>query len=271
MLCGVVLSVAGVLSFAAKAEASHAQGPYSIDVLVEGVPQPSLVSGGQTFVVGVLGASYEVRVHNQSGRRIEALVAVDGRDVITGQPIDPRSHRGYLVSPWDTVSIDGFRSSSSSVATFRFSTIPRSYAWRTGTAWGIGTIRAWVFEEAAPPLVRPRMLPYGGDDGFGQPPTSGDSRAGSAPSASAPRDMGTEYGEQRWSPVGYTVFRRQSGHANAILGVRYQSRDALIAAGILHPTWYEPPYPYEPSYPYAPFPVWYSPRPYPPPPPGYPY
>ena len=64
-------------------------------------------------------------------QRVEAVVAVDGRDVVTGQPIDPRRHRGHLVTPFGTTSIAGFRSSSASVAQFRFSTIPRSYAWRT--------------------------------------------------------------------------------------------------------------------------------------------
>jgi hypothetical protein len=87
------------------------------------------------------------------------------------------------------------------------------------------------------------------------------------PAPSAPRDMGTEYGEQRHSHAQYTSFRRQSPQASAVLGIRYQSRDALIAAGIL-PTWGEPVYPV-----YSDPVVWdgrYS-YPYAPPPNGYPY
>jgi hypothetical protein len=81
--------------------------------------------------------------------------------------------------------------------------------------------------------------------------------------------MGTEDGEQRWSPVMRTRFVRQSNSANAILGIRYQSHEALAAAGILHPVpvWNEVVlYDYDTTPHY-----WYSPRSYAPPPLGYPY
>lgn len=254
------------LLVARGAEASNTYGPYSVEILINGVPQPVYGSGGTSFVAGAYGASYQIRVHNGSGRRIEAVVAVDGRDVVTGQPVDPRRHRGYIVGPYGSASVDGFRSTAASVATFRFSTIPRSYAWRTGTAWGIGTVRVWVFEEAVPVPVMPYpTLPYG-VDGMGRRGAGGAPSAEAAPGAV--RDMGTEYGEQRWSPVSYTAFQRASGSASATLGIRYQSREALVAAGIIGPVWTP-----EPVYPVTcvgcPPPYGYYP--YAPPPPGYPY
>src|SRR5947209_18343407 len=93
-----------IVTFAASGAnaQSHAQGPYAVDVLIDGTPQPVLTSGGQAFVAGAFGAAYQIRVHNQSGRRIEAVVAVDGRDVLTGQPVNPAIHRGHIVSPWGT-------------------------------------------------------------------------------------------------------------------------------------------------------------------------
>lgn len=255
----------------AAAQGPHGQGAYSVDIVMNGQAQPVYLSGGQAFVAGVYGQAYEIRVHNRSGQRVEAVVAVDGRDVVTGQPVDPRRHRGHLVRPYGTTSVAGFRSSEAAVAQFRFSTIPQSYAWRTGTAWGIGTIRVWVFEESMPePVV---VLPHHHGPGV----RGGDGRRSASPSmddaagASAPRDMGTEYGEQRWSPVMRTHFQRQSHHANAVLGIRYQSHDALAAAGILRPVpvWQEQVVLYDES------PHWYwyhQPRPYAaPPPPGYPY
>ena len=254
-------------SSVAAAQGPHAQGAYSVDIVMNGQAQPIYLSGGQAFVAGVFGQAYEIRVHNRSGQRVEAVVAVDGRDVVTGQPVDPRRHRGHLVRPFGTTSIAGFRSSEASVAQFRFSTIPRSYAWRTGTAWGIGTIRVWVFEESMPePVV---VLPHGmpglrGGDGRSASPSMAESGA-----PSAPRDMGTEYGEQRWSPVMRTHFQRQSHHANTVLGIRYQSHDALAAAGILTPVpmWQEQVVLYD-EHPHW---YWYQPRPYAAPPPGYPY
>ena len=49
--------------------------------------------------------------------------------------------------------------------------------------------------------------------------------------------MGTAYGEQRWSPVAYTSFVRARRRANAVLGIRYNSYNALVTAGIIsYPT-----------------------------------
>lgn len=253
-----VLSLAAltILAWASEARAQHQSGPYEVQILINGVPQPVYSHGGQSFVAGAYGAAYQIRVHNRSGGRIEAVVAVDGRDVVTGQPVRPRRHRGYIVQPWSSVGIDGFRSSTASVATFRFSTIPDSYAWRTGTSWGIGTIRVWVFqEEAPPPVVVAPTLPYGGA-------APGAPRASRAPSADAesgaPQAMGTAYGEQRYSPVAYTSFTRSSRRASSVLGLRYNSREMLQAAGII-PVYYHPypqPYPHPvvvyPNTPFAP-------------------
>jgi hypothetical protein len=237
---------------------------------VDGIAQPAFMADGQAFVAGVFGAAYELRIHNRSGRRVEAVVAVDGRDVITGQPIDPHRHRGHLVPAWGTATIPGFRSSTSSVATFRFTTIPRSYAFRTGTLWGIGTVRAFVFDEDAPDpvIVIPPALGSTPDSAPVPHARSGVVAPDGAPSA--PRDMGTEYGEQRWSPVMRTRFVRQSNQPSAVLGIRYQSRDALIAAGILQPFWHPVVFHAPPP------PVHYCigcawPETYAPPPPGYPY
>jgi hypothetical protein len=237
------------------ARAEHQSGPYSVEIVMNGVPQPVYAHGAQSFVAGAYGAAYEIRITNQSGRRIEAVVAVDGRDVVTGQPVRPHHQRGYIIQPWASASIDGFRSSTATVAAFRFASIPESYAWRTGTSWGIGTIRVWIFEEEAPPpVVYAPTLPYGGAPG---------SAGRAAPSASeaAPQAMGTAYGEQRWSPVAYTSFVRSSYRASTVLGLRYNSREMLQAAGII--PMYSPVQPASWVYP--------QPGPFAPPPPNYEY
>jgi hypothetical protein len=220
-----------------EASASHARGPYSVEVVMNGSSQPVYAHGGQSFVAGAYGSAYQIRVHNSSDRRIEAIVAVDGRDVITGQPVDPRRHRGYIVGPYSATTVDGFRSSTASVATFRFATVPESYAWRTGTASGIGTIRVWVFEEEAPVVFHPPVMPWGA----GAPRASRAAPGAGASAEAAPPAMGTEYGEARWSPVSYTTFQRRSRRADAHLDVRYNSYEMLAAAGIVAPVHH--PYP----------------------------
>ncbi|HZL19696.1 MAG TPA: hypothetical protein VFG23_18325 [Polyangia bacterium] len=168
---------------------------YEVTVLVDGVPVPTYLHDGDTYLLGQLGARYTLRVANHSERRIEAVVSVDGRDVIDGKPADFRGKRGYLVPAWGSVDIDGWRISHAEAAAFRFSSVSDSYAARTGGAREVGVIGVAVFPEryVPPPIVypprRPLALPESsrryeeGDAqdslgrGYGVPP---------APSAEAP-------------------------------------------------------------------------------------
>ncbi len=139
-------------------------GAYEVEVLVDGVPAPTYAHDGETYVMGQLGARYTLRVHNHSGRRVEAVVSVDGRDVIDGKPAELRNKRGYLVPAYGQVDIDGWRISRAQAAAFRFSTVPESYAARTGNAREVGVIGVAVFPERyvppPPPPIARRPLPF---------------------------------------------------------------------------------------------------------------
>ena len=72
---------------------------YELTVLVDGAPARTYMHGGETYVLGQLGSHYTLRISNHTGRRVETVVSVDGRDAIDGKPADWRSKRGYLVRP----------------------------------------------------------------------------------------------------------------------------------------------------------------------------
>jgi hypothetical protein len=138
-------------------------GGYELQVLIDGVPAPRFFQGGETYVMGALGERYTLRILNHTGRRIEAVASVDGRDVVDGRPADFRNKRGYLVPAWGVVDIDGWRLTSAQVAAFRFSSVADSYAARTGSAREVGVIGAAIFPERyIPRYPRPRPLevPY---------------------------------------------------------------------------------------------------------------
>jgi hypothetical protein len=202
-------------------------GGYEVTVLVDGVPASTYFHDGDTYVLGQLGARYTLRVSNHSGRRIEAVVSVDGRDVIDGRPADFRGKRGYLVPAWGSVDIDGWRISHAQAAAFRFSSVPDSYAARTGSAREVGVVGVAIFPERyLPPRVyrQPYALPsprpydrYEYDDlgasrdaapsGAGRsapapasPPAPGRGAAPSAPSASG---EGRAYGDGVGAPREY--------------------------------------------------------------------
>jgi hypothetical protein len=131
-------------------------GPYEVEVLVDGATAPTFFHGGESYVLGHLGRRYTLRVHNRSALRVEAVVSVDGRDVVDGKPADFRNKRGYLIPAWGSVDIDGWRVSMHTAAAFRFTSVPDSYAARMGNPRNVGVIGVAVFPERA---WRPRPQP----------------------------------------------------------------------------------------------------------------
>src|SRR5262245_61922584 len=69
---------------------------------------PAYAQRGDRFALGRDCQRYNVRLYNRTGRRIEAVVSVDGRDVLSGAPGDFKSQRGYIVPAYGSVLIDGF-------------------------------------------------------------------------------------------------------------------------------------------------------------------
>jgi hypothetical protein len=126
---------------------SAARGAITIRVVDDrGAPLPTFASGGRSYVLGRDGERYSIRIENQTGARFEAVATVDGLDVIDGQP-GAFEKRGYLVSPWSTVEIDGFRRSEEQVAAFRFGRVRDSYAAKRGNDRNVGVIGVAVFQE----------------------------------------------------------------------------------------------------------------------------
>jgi hypothetical protein len=225
---------------------------YEVEVIVGGSARPEYYHRGHTYIEGRRGDRYVIRVHNRTWRRVEAVISVDGRDVIDGKS-STLSKRGYVIPPHSHVDVDGFRLSMRDVAAFRFTDVPDSYAARMGTPWKVGIIGVAIFPERVyrprprPPLVSGRKSKSApGDWG-----SSADVSAGAAEAAPRSRNLGTQFGERRTSQVSETRFVRQNwSRPAARLSLRYDNRDGLCNLGVgafcyhPHPPW---PPPYEPD------------------------
>lgn len=121
--------------------------------------------GAQDYqVAGRQGDRYTLLFTNRSRRHYEVVATVDGLDVLSGQPGSVRNE-GYLLRAGETLRIEGFRKSSSEVATFRFATPDRAYAANTpaGQVRNIGVMGAALFEvQLAGPDAAPPPRPYPG-------------------------------------------------------------------------------------------------------------
>jgi hypothetical protein len=130
-------------------------GLVDVQVLVEGRAAPLYFAPGRwdrRYFQALRGRNYALRVHNRTGRRVGVLIAVDGLNVVNGERSSlQRNESMYVLDPWETATIRGWRTSLDQVRQFVFVDEERSYAERTGQANGdLGWIRVLAFEERRP-------------------------------------------------------------------------------------------------------------------------
>jgi hypothetical protein len=150
---------------------ARVRAPYDVQILRgDGEALPTYALRDRFYVQGNAGERYVLRITNPTARRIEAVISVDGVDVIDGENGDLRK-RGYVVPPYGETRIEGFRTSQEDVATFRFSSVSGSYAGQKGKSRNVGVIAVALFEEQpapdeqiivgqAPPPPPRRYRPY---------------------------------------------------------------------------------------------------------------
>jgi hypothetical protein len=181
---------------------------------------------GRAYVVGKPGNEYQVTLHNRMREDLLAVVSVDGVNVITGQTADP-SQSGYLVSSGASIDIQGWRRNLSQTAAFYFTSLPDSYAARTGRPDHVGVIGVAVFRKRqAPPPA-----PIGSAE-----PLRRDSSAAEA-------QLGTGHGRHESSPAYHTAFERASSSPAEVITLYYDSRANLVARGIVRDSIPIAPYP----------------------------
>jgi hypothetical protein len=141
-----------------------------------GDPLEAVHVGSRTFVVGQAGQRYTIVLENHTSHRFEAVGTVDGLDVINGKP-GTFDNRGYVLMPFATLQIEGFRTSTSAVAAFRFAAVADSYAAQTGSARNVGVIGLAFFSERGDAFIpesdtrlRDSASPFPADPRFAQPP-----------------------------------------------------------------------------------------------------
>jgi hypothetical protein len=214
---------------------------------------------GRDWVPGVPGHRYSVRLTNTTGERVLVVLSVDGVNAISGATA-AANQTGYVLGPWQSTEITGWRKSWQDVAQFYFTDLPDSYAARTGRPDNVGVIGAAVFRERAQPQPYYEPAPiareyerdnrYRGQAGRAEdkaapaaPPASrraaGSSASESAASDSAyangapAQSIGTGHGAREWSPVNRTDFVRASRTPAQVVQMRYDDIDNLIAMGVM--------------------------------------
>lgn len=198
-----------------------------------GATLPQYIDAGTQWVAGAPGAPYAIRLRNTTGARVLVVLSVDGVNVVSGETASP-AQAGYVLAPWQTADIAGWRKSHADIARFEFAALADSYAARTGRPDHVGAIGIAVFEERSLPAG---SMPSPGIARVPAPRASGQSAREAAASAAdasvAQQRMGTGHGPREWAPTTSTTFVRASGRPAQVSTLRYDSLEALVARGIV--------------------------------------
>ena len=133
------------------------------------------------YLQAFAGRNYSLVLKNNTGNRVAVLLAVDGLNAVNGEISRLQSHEPmYVLGPWESATIRGWRTSLDEIRRFVFVDERRSYASRTGQANSdMGWIRVLSFREQQQWGNVKRMWDGGSKSGFRD---SGPSAALPAPS-----------------------------------------------------------------------------------------
>jgi hypothetical protein len=201
------------------------------------------------------GREYSLRLQNTTGERIGVLIAVDGLNVVNGERSNlQRTEPMYVLDPWETATIRGWRTSLDDVRKFVFVDEERSYAERTDQANGdLGWIRVLAFRENRPQAYYRRGATWGQTKSlYGDGAPSAPAPEAQNPPAPrleakerADKDLadgqrrsldesapGTGWGDRSRDPVTRTWFVAEWAPTDRI-ALRYEYESGLRALGIL--------------------------------------
>ena len=269
----VLVSMAAMLCVAC-AGTSFA-GPDLVDLRIvdrdTGSVLHTYAHGGRLYVAGQPGARYGLRVVNHTAGRVMVVLSVDGVNIVTGETAN-YNQNGYVLAPYGSYDLNGWRKSHTEIAAFQFAPLPQSYAARTGRPDDVGVIGMAVFREhrvyrppvyQAPPILRDQESMSSSDAAAGfdrapSPPRSlaakaaqpaprsearaaaqaqNQARAGGVMGgyAPAPQDekLGTAHGAREWAVTEDTNFERATRRPTSVRLIEYDTYANLAALGVI--------------------------------------
>jgi hypothetical protein len=177
------------------------------------------------YAEAVKGDHYSIVVRNLLNRRVGLVIAVDGRNIISGKKSWLRNdERMYILEPYGQGEFRGWRTSLDSVNRFYFTDAADSYAAAFRDESAMGVIAVAVYPEM------PRRQE---SSDLSQLP--GKSAQRDTPSPRAEEEQaGTGFGRWEHSPVRVVAFEPEATAAEKVY-LKYEWRSALCRQGILPP------------------------------------
>lgn len=181
----------------------------------------------KAYVEAVRGQNYSVQIRNRTNQRVGVVIAVDGRNIISGDRSNLRpNERMYVLGPYQQETYEGWRTGRNRVNRFYFTEAGDSYAGAWGDYSAMGVIAAAAFREATAYPSQPWA-----QDGPGFSDQRGLRQAPSA-APKAQSEPGTGYGESEWSPSRRVEFEPER-RPFAQYFLKYVWRETLCRQGVI--------------------------------------
>jgi len=180
------------------------------------------------------GENYGIVIRNNSPERLAVVIAVDGRNIITGSRSNLRNNETmYIVNAYEQVRYDGWRTAENEIHRFYFTEPADSYSVRTfADSSAMGVIAVAIYREKE----RPEQL-FGmsrNESAQAMPSAPSVDKAGlSRDKASVGESAGTGFGDPRYSPVTRVAFEPESIPTQKTL-IKYEWRETLCKKGVLN-------------------------------------
>jgi len=219
----VVLVFALMLPVQSSARGYQQRGDVEVDIISDrrGTLQRfDALSGGadteRSYVIASNAERYRIRVSNRSNERVGVVLAVDGRNIISGRKSYLQSQeRMYILGPHETQEYGGWRTGRNQTNRFYFTGMSDSYSAAWGDTTAMGVVAVAVFREQHQQM-------YG----------KGKRNKNSAKFQAKRGQPGTGFGENEWSPAREVHFVAQK-HPVEKKFIKYEWRSTLCRRGIM--------------------------------------
>lgn len=240
----------------------HPEGNVNIEIVSDNgeefitIPFKDIKTGSihiiKKYLEAKRGENYSIGIRNNTPERIGVVIAVDGRNIITGKKSFLKNNETmYIVEPYGYTKLEGWRTDQNTVHRFYFTDIRDSYSVRTfGDSSAMGVIAVAAFRDREKPIIYERqMKKENAPESAFAPYEKSESKGYESGAA------GTGFGREQYSPVIKDKFKSESTPFEKIL-VKYEWREILCKKGLLkclpeqgNRLWDEDEYaPYPPGY-----------------------
>ena len=179
------------------------------------------------------GDHYRIVVRNKLNRRVGVVVAVDGRNIISGEKSWLKNtERMYIIDAYSTNEYSGWRTGQDKINRFYFTYVPDSYASAFGDESAMGVIAVVAYPEIQryePPMDYSNLAPEKkikeqSRNKAAAPSAQGQSRA--------LESAGTGYGQEEYSPSYRVQFEPEKRALESIL-IKYEWHKTLCNMNII--------------------------------------